>query len=81
MSTIPISCPNCQSVSTRGNGQTSSGTQRYRCNECNKSFTFTVVGRPLLGDRPLTSYERVKRARAKKRAEIQGINPHSKDSI
>jgi transposase-like protein len=71
MSTIPISCPHCQSTSTRGNGTTSSGTQRYRCNECKKSFTFTAVGRPCIGDRPLTNYEKVKRARAKKRAEIE----------
>lgn len=60
-----INCPHCQSDRTRNNGKTSSGTQRYRCNDCNKSFTLTPVGRPCLGEVPLTNYERVKRHRQK----------------
>ncbi|WP_396136635.1 IS1 family transposase [Chamaesiphon sp. VAR_48_metabat_403] len=61
-----ISCPHCQSIAIRLFGRTSSGTQRYRCNTCGKSFTFTAVGRPCIGDRPLTNYEKVKRHRQKK---------------
>jgi transposase-like protein len=65
MSTLPTNCPACQSTATRRIGLTSSGTQRYRCNACSKSFTGTQVGRPCLGDRALTNYEMVKRHRAK----------------
>jgi transposase-like protein len=66
MSTGSITCPHCQSTAIRRKGMTSSGTQRYKCNTCSKSFTLTPVGRPCIGDRPLTNYESVKRHRLKK---------------
>jgi transposase-like protein len=66
MSNISIICSVCQGTAIRRIGLTSSGTQRYKCNTCNKSFTGTPVGRPCLGDKPLTNYESVKRHRAKR---------------
>jgi transposase-like protein len=74
MSNISILCPHCQSTSIRGNGKTSSGTQRYRCNDCKKSFTLTKIGRPLLGEKPLTNYESVKKSRQKSKQDLSKSN-------
>ncbi len=68
-------CPRCQSVAIRRIGLTSSGTQRYKCNHCSKSFTGTKVGRPCLGDRPLTNYESVKRSRLKSKQNLSKVDP------
>ncbi len=63
-----MNCIYCNSK-TRKNGLTSSGTQRYRCDSCKRSFTGSSVGRPTIGDRPLTSIERSQRYQAKKKIE------------
>ncbi len=65
-----MNCIYCDS-NTRKNGLTSSGTQRYRCDSCKRSFTGSPVGRPLIGDRPLTSIEYNQRYRAKKKRELE----------
>jgi ribosomal protein L37AE/L43A len=73
-------CPRCQSGAIRRIGLTSSGTQRYKCNNCSKSFTGTQVGRPCLGDRPLTNYESVKKSRQKSKlnsSKLNSIDPPS----
>jgi hypothetical protein len=61
-----MNCIYCNS-NTRKNGLTSSGSQRYRCDACKRSFTGSSVGRPMIGDRPLTSIEYSQRYRAKKK--------------
>ncbi len=65
-----MNCIYCAS-NTRKNGLTSSGTQRYRCDSCKRSFTGSPVGRPSIGDRPLTSIEYNQRYRAKKKQELE----------
>lgn len=48
-------------------GLNKSGSQRYKCKLCGKTFSDnTKLGRPLIGDRPMTSTERTRRSRAKK---------------
>lgn len=45
-----------------------SGSQRYKCKKCGKTFSErTKKGRPLLGERPLTSTERSRRSRESKK--------------
>ena len=39
MAKTKCNCPACNSTNCRKNGFTSAGTQRYRCNDCGKSFT------------------------------------------
>ena len=36
-----MECKKCKSKHTRKHGTTQIGTQRYRCNNCGKTFTFT----------------------------------------
>ncbi len=52
-------------------GRNRSGSQRYKCKACGKSFSDSnrQLGRPKIGDRPLTSAERTQRSRAK----LQGL--------
>jgi transposase-like protein len=49
------------------NGVNRSGSQRYYCANCQKSFTDSSLkpGRPTVLDRALTTAERKKRSRAK----------------
>lgn len=49
-------------------GKTQAGTQRYKCRLCGKRFSEnSKIGRPLLGDRPMTSTERCQKYRKKTR--------------
>jgi len=36
-----IQCPHCSGSSLQKNGHSENGTQRWRCNECRKSFQLT----------------------------------------
>ena len=36
-----IQCPHCSDSSLQKNGHSENGTQRWRCNECRKSFQLT----------------------------------------
>jgi transposase-like protein len=65
-----MTCIYCAST-TRKNGLTPSGTQRYRCDNCKRSFTGTALGRPLIGDQPLTSIEQNQRHNAKKKRNLE----------
>jgi transposase-like protein len=62
-------CPKCHSAHTGPKGATTTGNQRYRCWDCQHSWTPSPAkrGRPLLGDAPLTPAEKMRRARAKKK--------------
>lgn len=64
------SCPYCGS-NARINKYLRSGKIQYRCNSkaCGKAFTpgREKGGRPMLGDRPLTAAERMRRSRAAKK--------------
>jgi len=42
-----MECRNCKSSQVRKYGKTQSGSQRYRCNECGKTFT---LERPRFND-------------------------------
>jgi len=46
-------------------GRNRSGTQRYKCKACGKSFTDSDrgVGRPTVGDRAMTDAQRAKKYR------------------
>lgn len=53
-------CPHCQSDRTKRNGKRKK-VQRYICLKCGRSYVDNPVepkGRPLLGDRPMTSAEK-----------------------
>ena len=56
----------CNSKAVKA-GKTKSGTQRYKCKQCGKVFTEDAaqIGRPSLGDRPMTVAERVRKYRNK----------------
>lgn len=64
-----MNCPYCNCDRTKKNGKTVSGEQAYRCKECDRRFSGNPPGRKLLGDRKLTSAEKSKRYRDKKRKE------------
>lgn len=59
-----MNCPQCDRPSSK-NGVNRSGSQRYYCANCKKSFTDSSLkqGRPLIGDRPMTARERKRRSR------------------
>ncbi len=63
-----MNCPECNSPSTK-NGVNRSGSQRYYCAKCKKSFTDSSLkpGRPTIKDRPMTPAERQRRSRKNKR--------------
>jgi len=47
-------------------GRNKSGSQRYKCKKCGKYFSDNLkLGRPLIGEKPMTSTERSRRARFK----------------
>ena len=41
-----MKCPRCESTKYRPNGATKAGTSRYRCLECNKTWSDGKIGRP-----------------------------------
>lgn len=61
-------CPRCDGTKFCKEGLTPAGSQRLRCTHCQKIFIENPkkVGRKLIGDRPLTPYERLKRFKDKK---------------
>lgn len=55
---------NCGGVGVKI-GFTPAGSQRYKCKKCGKTFCENPKrGRPLIGDRPMTSAERKRRIRS-----------------
>lgn len=62
-------CPHCQHSPCHKHSRTKAGTQRYKCPACGKVHSDTIApqGRPMLGDRPLTPAEKMRRHRAKKK--------------
>ena len=57
-------CPKC-SFTVKKNGVNRSGTQRYYCQQCAKSFTDSVLkqGRPTIKEKAMTAAERQQRKR------------------
>lgn len=62
---MDITCPKCDSNHIKVHGFTKSGTLRFKCRDCFKTFTGTKIGRPPLGDRAMTNRERQQKHRAK----------------
>ena len=60
-------CVHCKSNSVKKNGKTKLGYQQYKCKDCGKHFSDNPhgIGRPLIGDKPMTSTERTRRQRSK----------------
>lgn len=60
----PLECPKCHHI-----GATHSTANWYRCLACKHQFSIAdnPKGRPMIGDRPLTPYEKVKRSLEKKK--------------
>jgi transposase-like protein len=60
-----MNCPKCGYISIK-NGVNRSGSQRYYCANCSKSFTDSSLkrGRPLIGERAMTEAERKRRSRS-----------------
>jgi transposase-like protein len=65
---MPI-CPRCNGKSFIKHGKTPAGSQLIKCQHCHKVFVPEpkTSGRKLIGDRPLTPYERIKKYNEKKR--------------
>lgn len=63
--TIKQTCPHCGACQSQRFGKTKAGTPRLRCRACKRTWTGEKVGRPTIGDRPLTAYEYLKRHREK----------------
>ena len=65
-----MNCPSCDRPLTK-NGVNRSGSQRYYCANCQKSFTNSSLKpeRPTVLDRALTAAERKRRSRAKIQAQ------------
>jgi transposase-like protein len=63
-----MNCPKCDRSSNK-NGVNRSGSQRYYCSSCQKSFTDNSLkqGRPTINDRPMTAAERKRRSRENKK--------------
>lgn len=68
--------PICCGTSTAKNGKDFAGYQRYRCQLCGKVFTTNPsaekVGRPCIGDKPLTAAEKKRRYRERLRIKKAG---------
>ncbi len=62
------SCPHCGG-NTQRYGTTTAGSPRCRCKVCKRTFSPAPAkrGRPMLGDAPLSSAEKAKRQRAKRK--------------
>ncbi len=71
-------CPYCHSRKIKIHGVTKSGTTRYKCKDCLKTFTGTKVGRPPNGYRAMSNKERQKKYRDKKKIEVIAIEYNSK---
>ena len=41
-----MKCPRCESTRYISNGVTKAGTSRYRCKECDKTWSDRAIGRP-----------------------------------
>ncbi|MDJ0577380.1 MAG: hypothetical protein QNJ65_19745 [Xenococcaceae cyanobacterium MO_234.B1] len=63
-----LKCPRCSSEKIRTNGTTKTGTTRYRCKDCHKSWSQRPIGRPPKGLVAMTNAERQKLHRQRKRA-------------
>lgn len=63
-----MNCPECDRPTTK-NGVNRSGSQRYYCANCQKSFTDSSLkpGRPTVLDRAQSAAERKRRSRANER--------------
>lgn len=60
-------CPNCQSSRIRKTGFTpKTRHQRYRCNDCNTTWSDGVKGSEPIGDRPMTDAEKMREYRRRK---------------
>ena len=62
-------CPHCHYSPCQRHGKTKAGTQRWWCPQCLKAHSESgLMGRPTIGDRPMTDAERMRRSRANSRA-------------
>ena len=62
-------CPHCGHSPCQRHGKTRAGTQRWRCPQCLKAHSESgLMGRPSIGNRPMTAAERMRRSRKKKRS-------------
>jgi transposase-like protein len=63
-----MNCPQCQSSQTVKNG-TRKGLQRYKCKDCGRQFFLTdnPPHRPPKGEKPMTSAERQRLWRKRKK--------------
>jgi transposase-like protein len=61
-------CPHCQSRKFRKNGYNESGSCRYRCNKCGKSWSDggKIQGSHPIGDKPLTNAQKSKERRRRR---------------
>jgi hypothetical protein len=60
-------CPHCNHPKTHKHGD-----RRFKCPNCGKTFRLgklSDVGRPAIGDRPMTPYERLKKHQQQKHIE------------
>ena len=62
-----MKCPRCNSNNYRIGGSTPKGTIRYRCKDCDKTWSDRPIGRPTVGDVAMTDAERQRRSRAKRK--------------
>lgn len=66
-----MDCPRCNSTNIKNFGKTKAGTQRYRCNECLKTWSDNPKrGQPTIGLVAMTNAEKQKAYRARKRKQI-----------
>ncbi|MGL5834672.1 MAG: transposase [Waterburya sp.] len=70
-----MTCPKCQGDRIVKNGSNCKGNQQYLCKECQTSFTGNKIGRPTVGDHPLTNAEKQARFRRKKEIKYVIIDP------
>lgn len=76
MKTCEIRCTRCNSIQTKKKGRTSSGTQRYQCKKCGKTFSLDPKrsGPKPIYDRPMTNAEKQRRWRENNKALSQAFD-------
>jgi hypothetical protein len=62
-----MNCPRCNSNKFRISGFTKVGSPRYRCRDCDKTWSDKPVGRPPLGEETMSNSEYQRRFLAKRK--------------
>ena len=65
-----MQCPKCHNTDIASHGYTKYGKPRYRCKECNRTFTGGKLGDQRLFDKSLTHNQIIKRYKDKKHGKV-----------